>query len=800
MAGTGTATFGGDGGAAVAAQVSSPYGVALDGAGNLYIADTGSHRIRKVNSAGVISTVAGNGTRGYGGDGGPATAAQLQLPVGVAADGAGNLYIADFHNHRIRKVDAAGDISTVAGTGTRGYGGDGGPAVNAKLGYPYGLALDGAGNLYIADFENHRIRKMNAAGNISTVAGNGAAGYGGDGGQAAAAQLNYPRDLALDGAGNLYIADGGNNRIRKVDSAGVITTVAGDGTSDYGGDGGAAVDAQLDRPYGVAADGAGNLYIADQDNERIRKVNAAGVITTVAGTGTRGSDGDGGPAAAAQVGRPRGLALDGSGNLYIAEWGNSRIRKVGPPAPPPAGEGPAPEPAALARTLGLAFVLRQDDAPATQEVVLYAENGDVDFRVQPAQRWISVEPASGSLEEDEETVVTVTVDPAGLRVGRREALLYVRSGERLTERVRIALTVQPAVGPTVSEHGVVNAAVLSAFGERGLFGPRLLPLAPGSLVVVRGKNFTDGEAYAAEGFPLPASLGGVTVKFDGLQARLFAVGPQRIEAQLPSLLGMEALEAGGTAWATVVVETAQGSSYPRRFLVAAHAPGVFMVPGAGTGQAAALLAGASALAAPRGVVGQSRPARAGDVLEIYATGLGPVDPPSADGENSCAPDGVCLADGSNVALRRTAERPRVSIGGVAVAADGVLFSGLAPALAAVTPGGGQSSRRHRAVRRGGGDHRHRRQSEPTRLHYCRGVTGRRGMTAEELRAVNGKTRSTRYAVDRARAARSPFSALAAPRRRSWAALGAAQQQTDPLPVLGQAAVGAWAWPKRRFTY
>ncbi len=683
MAGTGIATFGGDGGPAVDAQVSDPYGVALDGAGNLYIADTGSHRIRKVNSAGVISTVAGNGTRGSGGDGGAAVDAQLQLPFGVAADGAGNLYIADFHNHRIRKVDAAGDISTVAGTGTRGYGGDGGAAVNARLDYPYDLALDGAGNLYIADYGNHRIRKMNAAGNISTVAGNGAAGYGGDGGQAAAAQLSSPTGVAADGAGNLYIADGNNNRIRKVNSAGVISTVAGNGAADYGGDGGQATAAQLDSPHGVAADGAGNLYVADFNNNRIRKVNAAGVITTVVGTGTRAYGGDGGPAAAARLNRPRDVVMDGSGNLYIAEWGNSRIRKVGPPAPPPAGEGPAPEPAALARTLGLAFVLRQDDAPATQEVVLYAENGDVDFRVQPAQRWIAVEPASGSLEEDEETVVTVTVDPAGLRVGRREALLYVRSGERLTARVRIALTVQPAAGPTVSQHGVVNAAVLSAFGERRLFGPRLLPLAAGSLVVVRGKNFTDGEAYAAQGFPLPASLGGVTVQFDGLQARLLSVGPQRIEAQLPSLLGREALEAGGTALATVVVETAEGSSYPRRFWIAAYAPGVFMVPGAATAQAAVLLAGVGTLAAPRGVVGQSRPARAGDVLEIYATGLGPVDPPLADGENSCAPDGVCLADGSNIALRRTTERPRVSIGGVEVAADGVLFSGLAPMLAAV---------------------------------------------------------------------------------------------------------------------
>ena len=399
------------------------------------------------------------------------------------------------------------------------------------------------------------------------------------------------------------------------------------------------------------------------------------IIETVAGSGTTtGSfSGDGGAATSARLHNPYGVAPARAGNLYIADTVSE------------------PEPAARARTFELAFVLRQDDAPAAQQVVLYAENGAVDFHAQPAQRWIAVEPASGSLEENEEAVLTVTVDPAGLRVGRREALLYVRSRGRvtarallaLTARVRIALTVQPAAGPAVSEHGVVNAAVLSAFGERELFGPRLLPVAAGSLVVVRGVNFTGGESYAAEGFPLPASLGGVTVRFDGLATRLFAVGPQRIEAQAPALLGMEALEAGETALATVVVETAQGSSYPRRFTVAAHAPGVFTASGAGTGQAAALLAGAGALAAPRGAGGESRPARAGDVLEIYATGLGPVYPPVADGENSCAPDGVCRADGANVALRHTAERPRVSIGGVAVAADGVLFSGLAPALAAV---------------------------------------------------------------------------------------------------------------------
>ena len=656
--------------------------MALDNAGNLYIADGGNNRIRKVDSAGMITTVAGTGTAGFGGDGGAAVAAQLSSPTGVAPDGSGNLYIADTDNGRIRKVDSAGNITTVAGDGTFGFGGDGGAAVAAQLNSPSGVAPAGSGNLYIADQNNDRIRKVDSAGNITTVAGDGTTGFGGDGGAAVAAQLNLPHSVAVDGSGNLYIADWGNHRIRKVDSAGVITTVAGSGTAGFGGDGGAAVAARLSLPTGVAVDGAGNLYIADWGNHRIRKVNSAGVITTVVGDGTAGFGGDGGAAAAAQLNSPRGVAPAGSGNLYIADTGNNRIRKLTPP-PAPVMRPREPEPAVRARIFELAFVLRQDDAPAAQQVVLYAENGAVDFRAQPAQRWIAAEPASGSLEEDEETVLTVTVDPAGLRVGRREGRVYVRSGGRVTARVRVALTVRPAAGPAVSEHGVVNAAVLSAFGERGLFGPRLLPLAPGSLVVVRGVNFTGGEAYAAEDFPLPMSLGGVRVLFAGLEAPLFAVGPQRIEAQLPSLLGMEAPAAGGTALADVVVEAGGKSSYPRRFWVGTHGPGVFTASGAGSGQAIVLFAGATALAAPRGFGEESRPARAGEVLEIYATGLGSVEPPLADGMNSCLPDGVCLADGSNVVLRHTTERPRVSIGGVEVAADGVLFSGLAPALAAV---------------------------------------------------------------------------------------------------------------------
>ena len=337
VAGTGT-TFSGDGGAATSASLSSPSGVALDGSGNLYIVDGSNNRIRRVDAAtGNISTVAGTGEGGFGGDGGAAASAKLRLPEGVALDGSGNLYIADRSNNRVRRVDAStGNISTVAGTGEGGFGGDGGAAASAKLRLPEGVALDGSGNLYIADRSNNRVRRVDAStGNISTVAGTGTAGFGGDGGAAASATLNFPRGVALDGSGNLYIADRDNHRVRRVDaSTGIISTVAGTGTGGlgaggFGGDGGAATSASLSSPSGVALDGSGNLYIADRDNHRVRRVDAStGIISTVAGTGTGGFGGDGGAAAAAQLFLPSGVALDGSGNLYIADTVNHRIRRI----------------------------------------------------------------------------------------------------------------------------------------------------------------------------------------------------------------------------------------------------------------------------------------------------------------------------------------------------------------------------------------------------------------------------------------------------------------------------------------
>ena len=328
VAGTGTRGFSGDGGPATDAQLNGPFGVALDNEGNLYIVDKDGQRIRKVDSSGIITTVAGTGTAGFSGDGGPATSAQLSGPRAVALDGAGNLYIADTENHRIRKVDTAGTITTVAGTGTRGFSGDGGSATSAGLNRPSGVAVDGAGNLYLADKNNHRIRKVDASGTITTVAGTGDEGFSGDGGPATSALLNRPWAIALDRAGNLYITDIRNIRIRKVDTSGTITTVAGTGTAGFSGDGGPATNAQLSSPMGVALDGAGNLYIVDNRNIRIRKVDTGGTITTVAGTGAFGFSGDGGPATSAQLSGPRAVALDGAGNLYIAEFGNRRIRKV----------------------------------------------------------------------------------------------------------------------------------------------------------------------------------------------------------------------------------------------------------------------------------------------------------------------------------------------------------------------------------------------------------------------------------------------------------------------------------------
>ena len=332
IAGIGLSGYSGDSNAAINAQLTCPYGLVFDKKGNLYIADSNNHRIRKVDTSGTITTVAGNGTRGYGGDGGLAVNAQLNKPFGITMDNNNNLYIADKNNNCIRKVDTSGTITTVAGTGTNGYAGDGGAANSAQLDFPYGVAIDSTGNLYIADNNNHRIRKVNTSGIINTVAGTGSGGYSGDGGTAVTAQLCNPCNVILDNIGNLYISDYGNHRIRKVDTSGIINTIVGIGSSadpNIGsGDDGPATSALLANPSGIAMDSSGNLYIAEFMNNCIRKVDASGIITTIAGNRTKGYSGDDGPATNAQLNYPAGIALDSTGSLYIADYNNHRIRFV----------------------------------------------------------------------------------------------------------------------------------------------------------------------------------------------------------------------------------------------------------------------------------------------------------------------------------------------------------------------------------------------------------------------------------------------------------------------------------------
>jgi uncharacterized protein (TIGR03437 family) len=362
----------GDGGPAVAAQFSAIQGLAVDRAGNLYISDTDFHRVRKVSPAGIVTTVAGNGSAGFSGDGGPAAAAQLNLPYGLAVDPAGSLYIADLGNHRVRRVGPDGVIATLAGTGTKGFGGEGGPASRAPLMSPRNLAADAAGAIYISEFEGHRVRRVTPDGTISTVAGTGVAGFSGDGFAARTAQLGYPAGLALDRAGTLYVCDSQNHRVRRILPGGIIVTAlggapgtavqtptsvavdayggifvgdrnatvrqytaagvwsvaAGTGEAGFEGDGGPAVKARLSAIRDLAFDAAGSLLIAD--GLRVRRIGASGTIVTVAGDGYLRSVGDGGPAVAAVLQQPSGLAIDSAGNLYLADTGTQRVRQISP--------------------------------------------------------------------------------------------------------------------------------------------------------------------------------------------------------------------------------------------------------------------------------------------------------------------------------------------------------------------------------------------------------------------------------------------------------------------------------------
>jgi len=318
----------GDGQNALSVILTLVDGITVDPEGNIYISHRSQNRIRKINKNGIITTVAGNGKAGFGGDGGPAIKATLNYPAGLAFDN-GNLYIADRSNHRVRKVDASGIITTVAGNGIGDYSGDDGPAIQASLNLPSDVALDSQANLYISDRSNHRIRKVDSKGIITTYAGLGVAWYGGDHGPAEEAFLKFPFGITFDKKENLYIADRGNSRIRKVDNKGIITTVAGNGLFASRGDYGPAIQAELSYPTDVAVDDFGNIYIADRNNNRIRMVNTIGVITTILGTGGSHYNGDQGLALQTNVHLPFALAVEpGSQSLLVVDRSHFRIRRL----------------------------------------------------------------------------------------------------------------------------------------------------------------------------------------------------------------------------------------------------------------------------------------------------------------------------------------------------------------------------------------------------------------------------------------------------------------------------------------
>ena len=695
VAGSGTPGYMGDGGAAISAQINGPFGIALDSAGSLYIADTTNNVVRKVSPDGTISTVAGTGTPGYLGDGGAARSAWLNGPEGVAVDAAGNLYIADTFNGRIRRVGTDGIITTAAGIGSTGiFSGDGGPAISAALSLPPDVATDRAGNLYIADFGNSRVRmvtngiittaagrndgvppidgeeavnarfegptgltvdrggniyfvesgigsgtglalgdykvwKVNAAGILTLFAGNGIASFSGDGSAATAAQfngpvgvaagaagvvyisdtqnqrvravapggtlatvagtgvagfngeivspraaqLNRPQGVAADALGNWYVADTANNRVRKVQPGGNLFTIAGNGNASYFGDGGPALKASVNQPEGVAVDAAGNVYIADTLDHAVRKVTPDGVINTLAGTGTPGYSGDGGPANRARLNGPRAVAVDAAGNVYVADTGNNQVRRI--------------DPLGTITTVDTGNALSGPRGVAVDRAgnVYIADTGNrLVRRVSPGAPVTTIAgngtccySGDGSLALDARLN-----QPWGVSV---DANGNVYVADPANNAVRMLAPV--SAGITVS--AVTNAA-------SNLAGA----IAPGELVTLYGSG-----------------LGGAqTVLFNGVAGPLLYATPGQVGAVAPYALG------GGTI--QVVVQGAGAASAPVAVAAAPTAPGVFTVDGSGRGQAAALNQDGTRN-------GTAAPASSGSVLSLFATGEGQTLPAGVDG-------------------------------------------------------------------------------------------------------------------------------------------------------------------------
>jgi uncharacterized protein (TIGR03437 family) len=648
VVGTGNPAFSGDGGPAARAELAMATGdgeleeyahIAFDAQGNLYIPDQFNNRVRRVDRNGIITTVAGTGEYAFSGHNVPATGAALANPTAVLADAAGNLYICDQHNNRVRRISPDGIITTFAGNGDHGWSGNGAPAMQAALDFPGGLARDPAGNIYIADTHNNQIRRVAPNGIITAYAGTGEHGYGGDGGSALRAVLDWPAGLAFDPQGNLYIADQHNNCIRRVSPAGVITTIAGRGPNDWGyaGDGGPAVNALLDYPADVAFDAQGNLFIADQANSRIRKVDRNGIITTVVGNGTPGFAGDGGPPLLAMLDYPSGITFDAEGNLYINDHYNNRIRKVvfNPPAL-----------AWSTSTLSFAATAGGAAPPAQTLTLSNPGAGSLSFSMLTDQPWLSVSPQNGTLGTSPVTV-TVAVRLASLAAGEYTGQITVQApgAANSPQRVRVSLTMRAVAAPppAFTAAGVVHAATFASG-----------PIAPGQILSIFGSNLGPVEGVGllldtATG-RLATNRAGVTVLFNDVPGPLFFVRQDQINVQAP-------YELAGQAAVRIVVRNVDTAGAPVAVPLAPAVPGVFTVS-QGRGQAALLNQDFTPNSA-------ANPASRGSAVQIFLTGQGATNPPAATGQLPQAPFPVPLLPVT------------VTIGGRSAQ---TLFVGLAPGL------------------------------------------------------------------------------------------------------------------------
>lgn len=705
--------FTGDGGPATQAILSQTEGVAVDPFGNIYVADADDNRVRKISVDGTIQTVAGNSVAGFSGDGGKASAGLLSHPYGLALDAAGNLYVADLGNARIRKISLDGIIQTVAGGGmvAPGVNGDGSPAVSMQLNSPRNVALDPDGTMYISDFGAHRVYRVSSSGIFTTLAGTGKAGFSGDNAASSLAQLNSPAGISSDGNGSLYIADSGNNRVRKVfrgvittvynitgptglafspsgtlymaganyvgtsfhsigglasaldvtlDAAGnvfvttgqqvrkvtadgKVSTVAGSGTLRYfGGDNGLAVNARMHAPSGLAVDDAGNWYIADTANNRIRKINSAGMITTIAGTGVPGSSGDNGPATVAQLSAPRSVATDSQHNLYIADTGNNRVRKITPGGILATVVGGLNDPEYVAVDRDGALYVA--DA-GNNRVIRVAPSGTTSLVAQVEKPSAVTVDSAGNIFISEATrvskvtpagAVTVVLDglnqPRGLAIADNGDVLIAEPNLNVIHRLSASglLTIIAGTGapgfsgdggsaataqlngpsdivadltgtlwitdsgnnrirtlsPTIAADIVANVTLVNAASL--VSGP----IAPGEIVSIFGTGFVPGQTQ---------------LLFDQTAATIFYTGTNQINALVPSNLPPNS----NTQISVTVNDALAGGAVAP---VVSASPGIFTVAN-GTGQAAAVNEDGSSNSS-------ANPALRGSVIVLYGTGQG----------------------------------------------------------------------------------------------------------------------------------------------------------------------------------